>query len=148
MPPDPNKTSGQLEFHALLLDEVKKGNAELRREVTESRIETARFMTRLDDHIDTCDKRWEIRQKESSTPLAHPILNAKEESALFTKKRFFRKVLDSMVDKLGIIIIIAVVQMAIFAWQHGFRPSIEGVTPAAAPSPSPSPHPSPEKDHQ
>ena len=54
---DPNKASGQLEFHDLMLKEVRVGMENVRNEVVNSRLETAKLVTRLDEHIDTCDKR-------------------------------------------------------------------------------------------
>lgn len=137
MPSDPNVTSGVLKFQELLIQEMRSNHRDLVARVDEYHAEAAVMNSKMDLHIATCDLRrqkWERTQ--DTTPRATPMVSSIEaESALFSKKRIFRKMFDGIAEHAGLIVVLTIIQMALFAWNHGFRPSIPDVTPSTKTAP-------------
>ncbi len=119
-------TSGENRFHELMLAEVRNTVGKLGEKVDDYRNESAVLHSKLDLHIATCDMRYAAAQDKivkEHTPIGTPHLRtAEHESALFSKNRLFKRMLDGVVEHAGLVVIITLVQMAVFAWSHGFRP--------------------------
>ncbi len=107
-----------------MLEEVRAGNARLSEKVDAYRDEAAILHSKLDLHIATCDLRYAAAQKavREHTPFAVPVQKGSDqESALFSKQRLFKRMVDGVVEHLGLIVVLTVINMVFFAWTHGFR---------------------------
>jgi hypothetical protein len=104
------KSNASLEFHDFLLKEMRTSFADLRGVVEESKTDTAVLIRRLDDHIESCDKRYvELRTAREYSP-------AGGTTALVSKPRIMKKLLERAIDY-GILVAIMLI---IFAFKNGF----------------------------
>jgi hypothetical protein len=123
-----SKQSGQIEFHELMLKEIRTGMREVREDVSKYRDENIHTQARLSEHITSCDRRWAAAQKTitDNTPQANHIINPEPGSALISKKRIMRKLLDKALDYA----ILVLICMAVFAFRNGFKPPLPDSIPS------------------
>ncbi len=119
--------SGEQRFQELMLQEVRATVGKLEDKLDAYHDEATVTNSTLSLHIATCDMRYAAAQKKivDQTPIGTPHIPTKEhESALFSKNRLVKRVVDGVVEHFGLIVVLTVVNGLFFAYTHGFHQAI------------------------